>query len=433
MKTHLYKSFVILIILMMSGCEDKIYETFMANSPVYMSYEELRSGIKREPSRAIENPGKIYFKDDYLFINEMMEGVHIVDVHDPADPDPVAFIAIPGNVDIAVKGDVLYADSYVDLVAIDVSDLDYIQEVGRSEDIFPYVLPPYDTEHRVAEVDEEKGVVVEWELKEVRQELKRVDYPVYYYDTFAEKASLDQLNFTSSSGGVGGGGGTTFGVGGSMARFGLYDNYLYVVDSNKLYVFDISDMEDPADLGSYQIGWNIETMFIYNEHLFLGTTTGMLVYSLEIKTNPTYVCRYTHITSCDPVVVQNDLAYVTLRSGGFCGSTVNRLDVVEMKDSYTTMNPIASYPMANPHGLGIDDDLLFICDGDAGLKVYDASDPLKITDHRIARFPDINATDVIPLNDYLFMIGSGGFYLYDYSDLQNIHLISTIPVAESGE
>jgi hypothetical protein len=405
----------------------------MANAPVYMPYEELRSAVKQESTRDIENPGKIYFKDDYLFINETMKGVHVLDVHDPANPEQVTFIAIPGNVDIAVKGNILYADSYVDLVAIDVSDLNNIQEVGRSEDIFPYVLPPYDTEHRVAEVDEEKGVVVEWELKEVRQEVKRIDYPIYYYDTFAERASLDMLNFTSSTGGVGGGSGTTFGVGGSMARFGLYDDYLYVVDISKLYVFDISDLENPVDLGKYNIGWNIETMFIYNQHLFLGTTTGMLVYSLEIKQNPSYVCRYTHITSCDPVVVQNNLAYVTLRGGGLCGSNVNRLDVVEMKDSYTKMNLIATYPMANPHGLGIDGDVLFICDGNAGLKVFNVSDPLAINDHKIAEFPDINTKDVIPLNDYLFMIGSGGFYLYDYSDLQNIHLISSIPVSTNEE
>ena len=84
------------------------------------------------------------------------------------------------------------------------------------------------------------------------------------------------------------------------------------------------------------------------------------------------------------------------------------------------MNLIASYPMANPHGLGIDGDVLFVCDGNQGLKVYDAADPLNITDHLLAHFPEIQPVDVIPLTDYLFSIGEQGFYLYDYSDLQNI-------------
>ncbi len=36
---------------------------------------------------------------------------------------------------------------------------------------------------------------------------------------------------------------------------------------------------------------------------------------------------------------------------------------------------VMTYPLTNPHGLGKDGDLLFICDGTAGLKIFDASDP----------------------------------------------------------
>ena len=38
---------------------------------------------------------------------------YYVDVSDPADPQNIAFITIPGNVDIAIKENVLYADSYI--------------------------------------------------------------------------------------------------------------------------------------------------------------------------------------------------------------------------------------------------------------------------------------------------------------------------------
>ncbi|MGD9930505.1 MAG: LVIVD repeat-containing protein [Mangrovibacterium sp.] len=432
MKTRsIYSSLVFFALLLVSGCQDKIYESFVANSPVYMTYEELRSAVQKEPVRAIENPGKIYFKDNYLFVNETMQGVHVLDVSDPANPDPVTFINIPGNVDIAIKEDVLYADSYVDLVAIDVSNLNDVREVGRMEDVFPYTVPEYDPEYRLAEVDQDKGVVVEWELKQVKEQVEQDYYPIYYYRSYAEKLSMDMANFSSASGGVGGGSGTTFGIGGSMARFGLYKNFLYIVDNTLLYVFNISNLESPVDLGAKSIGWNIETMFLYDDHMFLGTTSGMLVYSLEIEQNPTYINQYNHITSCDPVVVQNDLAYVTLHDGGWCGRSVNRLDVIRMSDQYTKLTMIASYPMANPHGLGIDGDVLFVCDGGAGLKIFDASDPLTISSHKIAEFPDINTYDVIPVNNYLFMIGDAGFYLYDYSDLQNIQLLSTIPVSSS--
>jgi hypothetical protein len=88
--------------------------------------------------------------------------------------------------------------------------------------------------------------------------------------------------------------------------------------------------------------------------------------------------------------------------------------------------------MYGPQGLGIDGDLLFICDGDAGLKIYDASDPMDITQHLVASFPSINAYDVIPMNNYLFMIGEKGFMLYDYSNIQNIKQIGFIPVVKKS-
>ena len=93
---------------------------------------------------------------------------------------------------------------------------------------------------------------------------------------------------------------------------------------------------------------------------------------------------------------------------------------------------LATYSMNGPNGLGIDDKTLFICDGEAGLKVYDASDPLKIDVNRIARFPGIVAIDVIPYNGLLFMIAEDGFYQYNYDDLNDIRLVSKISVSANN-
>ncbi|HBL75196.1 MAG: hypothetical protein A2W90_05965 [Bacteroidetes bacterium GWF2_42_66] len=418
--------FLILVIFFVSGCQDTIYETFMANAPVYLSYEDLRQSVKKTEVRELINPGKIYFKDNLIFINEAMKGVHIFDVSNPADPQNKGFIEIPGNVDIAIRENMLYADSYVDLVVIDISNISNISEKARMKDVFPYLVPEYDNKYPMAEVDEKKGVVTEWEIRKVKQEIESRVYPVYYY-----KGTLERMMDYASNGASAGGSGSTVGVGGSMARFGLYKNLLYIVDEGSLYKFNIGNLSSPTDLGKQSIGWDIETMFIYNDHMFLGTRTGMLIYNLEVASTPSYVNRFSHITSCDPVVVQNDLAYVTLRGGTVCGSNTNRLDVVRLSNNYTKLDLLATYPMTGPYGLGIDDDVLFVCDGDAGLKVYNASDPLTIDKHKLAQFPGINTYDVIPMNNYLFMIGKDGFYLYNYSDLQNIRQISTIPVVKA--
>ena len=89
--------------------------------------------------------------------------------------------------------------------------------------------------------------------------------------------------------------------------------------------------------------------------------------------------------------------------------------------------------MSDPYGLGIDGNTLFVCEGEYGLKVYDATDPYEITSNKIAEFPAIHAHDVIPLSSFLFMIGDDGFYIYDYSNLNDISLLGTLPVVPSEE
>ena len=416
---------MVLLLFFASACTDKVFETFTANAPVYLSYEGLRSAVKMTTARELNNPGKIYFKDNFIFINEKMAGVHVYDVSDPTNPQNKGFIEIPGNVDIAIKDNILYADSYVDLVSIDVSSFANIKEVGRVENIFPYTLPTYNTKYPVAKLDETKGVVTGWEVKSVRQELEQRYYPVYYYyDSF----SMDKNYVTgvSSSSGVSG---TTYGVGGSMARFGLYKDLLYIVNQGTVQTFKLNSNSQVTQLNTSYVNWNVETIFITDNHMFLGTQNGMVVLTLEVPEKPVQIGSFTHMTACDPVVIKGDLAFVTLKGGSTCrGGTLNQLDVVQMSNSYTKFTLLKSYPMAGPKGLGIDGDIMFLCDGDAGLKIYNIADPLAIL--QIAVFPSINAYDVIPMNKYLFMIGDKGFMLYDYSNIQNIKQIGFIPVVK---
>ena len=423
---------MVLLLAFSTACTDKVFETFTANAPIYLSYTELRSAVKMTTTREMNNPGKIYFKDNFIFINEKMKGVHVYDVSDPKNPQNKGFIEIPGNVDIAIKDNILYADSYIDLVAIDVSSFAAIKEVGRIEKVFPYTLPVYDTKYPVARLDETKGVVTGWDVKSVRQELEQVYYPTYYR---YELNTMDKGFFTTStvSNSAGGATGTTYGVGGSMARFGLYKDFLYIVNQSSLLTFKLNSNSQVTLLNTAYVNWNAETIFLTDNHLFLGTQNGLIVLSLEVPERPVQVGNFTHMTSCDPVVIKGDLAFVTLKGGSTCrGGTLNQLDVVQISNNYTKFSLLKSYPMFGPQGLGIDGDLLFLCDGDAGLKIYNAADPLSISQNLIASFPSINAYDVIPMNKYLFMIGEKGFMLYDYTNIQNIKQIGIIPVVKKN-
>jgi hypothetical protein len=407
------------------SCEDTTFREYKGNAPVYMSYADLRKSVTEVQNVQLENPGKIYFKDNFIFIIEELKGIHIFDNIDPSAPVKRTFIKVPGAVDMAISGNILYVDSYVDLVVLDVQDVGNIREVGRVRDIMPYTVPPTGNEFPKGYVDKEKGLVLEWQLKTIRERVYNNSevYPVFKTGI----AAMDNSSFMTLSSGVSSGG---VGIGGSMARFGLKDKVLYLLDGNTLELFDITFKTAPSLLFTINPGNGIETMFLTDKNMFLGTTTGMIIYDITNAQAPVRKSTYNHIRSCDPVVVDDTLAYITLRSGTNCGGNVNCLDVINIKN---ILKPslVRSYPMTNPYGLGKDGNLLFVCDGKAGLKVYDASDANNISGNLIYTYPNIKAFDVIPIGDILVLISDEGLFQYNYSNVQNISLMSTIAVVKT--
>lgn len=414
-------------IILLYSCEDSTYREYEGNAPVYMSYPDLRKAITNEQNVELKNPGKIYYKDNYIFIVEELKGIHVFDNTDPSSPVKKTFVKLPGVVDISISGYTLYADSYVDLVILDVQNIDNIREVGRVTDVLPYTVPATGNDLPTAFVDNKKGVVIEWEVKTIREKVVNYTNP---WPIFYDRGGIAFLELSNASGASSGVSGSGVGFGGSMARFGIKDKVLYIVDQNTLKIFDISNKTSPVKSGDFYPGWGIETMFLSGDNMFLGTTTGMVIYNISNPLVPASRTFFNHARSCDPVIVDDTLAFITLRTGTTCGGTTNCLDVVNIKNlNQPTL--LMTYAMTNPHGLGKSGDLLFICDGNAGLKIYDASDPKTIGNHLIYTYPNINAFDVIPIGDVLVMIGDDGLYQYSYSNIQNISLLSKIEITRT--
>lgn len=107
-------------------------------SPVYLSYAALRSAVKMSGPRELNSVSRVYLYKSMLFVNERNEGIHIIDNRFPASPERIGFIEIPGNTEISIRDDYLYADSYIDLVTLDLSNIENITEIAREQDIFPY-------------------------------------------------------------------------------------------------------------------------------------------------------------------------------------------------------------------------------------------------------------------------------------------------------
>lgn len=135
-------------------------------NPIYMSFNDLRSAIELEGPHDLTAIGRLYLYKNLIFMNEINEGIHIIDNRFPANPEPIGFIRIPGNLDINIKGDYLYADSYVDLVTLNLTDINNIYEVSRDIDIFPFnpfQNIPNEIDFEYGVVDSSKGVIIGYE------------------------------------------------------------------------------------------------------------------------------------------------------------------------------------------------------------------------------------------------------------------------------
>jgi len=394
MKKFTYSVLAVFLAIFLSCEKDKIaMEEYSVAIPIVQSKADFRASISIDSPKAIKQSGKIYVYENYIFVNDNGKGLHILD-NSNFSPVKLKFLNIPGNTDIAIKDDLLYANSKMDLVIFDISDLNNIKLKDRVEEVFEdELLRPTENvqEYDFSNFDWDNNIVIGYTI-----ETREREVPTYITN------EQPQPNFSEFDGS---------GTGGSMARFNISDNFLYVVGEYNLSVFDISNPTTPTITSQEQVGWQIETIFNNEGYLYLGSATGLYIYDIENPAKPVYASDIQHIYGCDPVVVKDDLAYVTIRGGNLCGQEFSQLEIIDISDKKNPQS-LQIYEMESPYGLGVKDDRLFVCDGEFGLKIYDTSNSpeLEMTDH----FKELNAYDVIPMENALIMIGDNVLSQYSY-------------------
>jgi len=244
------------------------------------------------------------------------------------------------------------------------------------------------------------------------------------------------------------------GTGGSMARFTICGDYIYTVDDRSLKITWIKDPANPVEINRHYLSdfsaGDIETIFPYNNMLFIGSRSAMYIYDLSANPrNPKLISRTGHFRSCDPVVAYGDRAYVTLNNASVnCGGRGDFLLIYDISpvtrpdpESYYNQPVLLPggtyeyYGNIHPAGLGVDGPAgkLFVCTN-IGIEVYDINedDPMKpltylcdLTD--IDGVGIIDAYDLIPLDGLLIVIGNDGLFQFDYTK-EDIEFLGSIKV-----
>ncbi len=404
MKKNILLITIALIAISLNSCVKSVVTKRMTMAiPQFMRNTEYLQTLKLQASQKITNPQKFILYNSYMLVQDVYSGVHIIDISNISKPFNVGFIPAGNARDFAMKDNMLYLDCNRDLVTLNLSDINNIKVEGIVSNTFAPLSGITNTDSNL----------IFSGYRYIDTLIKTEDYQHYYYEK-----NVIYFNSTASGSGpissVNAGGSS---IGGSMARFCLVNNYLYTVDNAKLLSFNIDDVKNPLLTNSKNLQWGVETIYPMKDKLFIGSNTGMYMYNLSpTPANPTYISTFSHARVCDPVIADGNLAYVTLRSGTQCQGFTNQLDVVDISNMQSP-KLIKSFSLTNPHGLSKKNNTLYICDGAAGLKVMDASNPNDVK--TVKQIPMVNTFDVIATGNKAFVSAQDGIHIMDISNEQS--------------
>lgn len=424
MKKILCYSLCIISISCFNGCvKDSCTHTYSYTwfEPLYKTTAEVRDNIKTNSARAIKVPGKLFVVGKYIFLNEVNKGIHIINNSNPAAPVNAGFIDIPGNIDITVKGNTLYADLYSDLVTLDISNPLNVVKKKIIDNVFPH-------RRYYGFNSDSLKIIYDWVRHDttITTDCSQNGW-IGYNRGGIYLATNDQLFNSSAASNAGFIGGAPSGIAGSMARFALMNNYLYTVGDAELKVINIAEVNDPKVSNTIALNWGIETIYPFKDKLFIGSNTGMFIFNTTNPDQPAQEGEFTHARVCDPVIADSNFAFITLRNGSKCAGFINELEIVDISNLSSPVL-LKKFDMTNPHGLSKDGKLLFICDGKDGLKIFDASHVTKL--QLVKQFKDIETYDVIAWNGLAIVVAADGLYQFNYVDNNDIKLLSKISILQ---
>ncbi|MGK7391419.1 MAG: hypothetical protein ACNS60_13770 [Candidatus Cyclobacteriaceae bacterium M2_1C_046] len=137
----------LLMLALLSSCipDDEVYfgdQEVEGFKPIYVNAEEAFD-IRMMDVQPIEVAGKLYLYNNLLLINEIGKGIHMIDNTNPANPVKLGFVKVPGSHDMVIKGDVIYANNYGDLIAMkltadkEIIITERIKNVIQSNSLYP--------------------------------------------------------------------------------------------------------------------------------------------------------------------------------------------------------------------------------------------------------------------------------------------------------
>lgn len=311
-------------------------------------------------------PSSMYLNEGLLYVSDLGSGIHVYVASTGTAPAYRTTIPLQGNGGIAMKDSIIYANTWGSILALRLRADNSVDTVAVVYDA-GYYEPTGDY------VDYHRG----WGCRSV-------DYAGESMPTNAAS---------------------------SYAVFAVIDTFLYHVTGSSLVTLSIANPSRPRTINTTYLNWGVETLFATDRYLFVGSTTGMYIFNRSPNpASPVLITTFAHARACDPVVVRDTIAFITLRSGNACGTAEDAFMAVSVADP-TSPVLLDKVQPPSPYGLAVNDTLVYIGNGASGWSLYSCARPDSL--YQVAAWPQPAARDFIWSGTMLYMLGTTQVAAYD--------------------
>lgn len=217
------------------------------------------------------------------------------------------------------------------------------------------------------------------------------------------------------------------GASGSITKFAVHNGYMYALNPNEVLTYDLSNEDKPELIHQLATDYGLETIFIYDDAIYLGSRTSLYILDISTPHTPILLSKTDRsiqfFNGCDPVVVQDNIAYSTIKViQNVCGDWNSRSALL-VYDVTNKRNPreIGDYPLNEPNGLGLFNQYLFVCDaGSDEVRVFDISEPNALVELPELAIPITNPVDIIINNGKMIVSAQTYFQIYNITDVRDI-------------
>ncbi len=162
----MYRNFILLLTFfntLFISCIKENNLVITGFKPIYIPPDSLYH-IYNADTQAIVNAGNILIWNNFLFINEVNKGIHVIDKSYPSLAKKITFIKIYGNKNFSIADSTLFADNGRDLLTIDIHDIYHVVLIDILKDAISdqYNLKPDSTGYFEC-IETNKGYVIGWQ------------------------------------------------------------------------------------------------------------------------------------------------------------------------------------------------------------------------------------------------------------------------------